>query len=387
MNKQNILFFHQSAELYGSDKTLLYLVKDLKESSKYNPIVVLPDEGELTAVLNELNITYITTPVLKLSRGMFQASELFKLPFKIVKSIKYINKQLQGKEIALIHSNTLAVLLGSFYAKLRGIPHVWHVHEIIEHPKFAKFIYPKLVNGFSKKVIFNSVASQNSMCHSSASLKMKSHVVWNGISRNLEISSLEEITILKRRYNINPNNIVIGLVGRISRWKGHELLLDAFNDLSKEFPNINLIFVGSIPPNQTVYKDKVDAKIKRYGLQDKCTIIPFQKEIWDLYDIFDFTVVPSTEPEPFGLVALEAMMSKKAVIGANHGGLKEIISHNETGLLFEPKNKEALKKCLKVLIRDNHERDRMALNGYKIAMTHFSKNKYVSNIIEIYEKL
>jgi len=387
MKKQNILFFHQSAELYGSDKTLLYLVKDLKQNSPYNPIVVLPNKGALTMVFDELDITYIITPIFKLSRGMFKAKELIKLPFQIAKSVNQLNKQLKGKEIAIVHSNTLAVLLGSFYAKFKGIPHVWHVHEIIEHPKFAKAIYPKLVNALSKKVIFNSIASQNSMCVSNVGLKQKSHVVWNGIRRNSEISASQKIAATKKSYGISPDNIVMGLVGRISRWKGHELLLDAFYDLTKEFPNISLVFVGSIPPNQSVYKDKVEAKIKDFGIPDRCTIIPFQKDIWDLYDMFDFTVVPSTEPEPFGLVALEAMMSKKAVIGANHGGLKEIINHNETGLLFEPNNKEDLKGCLRHLITHAEERQRLALNGYENAMTQFSEKNYVSNIVNIYEKL
>ncbi|MFH6767363.1 glycosyltransferase family 4 protein [Gaetbulibacter aquiaggeris] len=385
--KKSILFFHQSAELYGSDKTLLYLVKDLKENSDYNPIVVLPNEGDLTGALNDLNISYITTPVLKLSRGMFRIKAFLKLPFQIIKSIKYINRQIEGKEIVLIHSNTLAVLLGAIFAKIKGINHIWHIHEIIEHPHLAKIIYPRLVNVFSKTVIFNSVASQNSMCKSNVSLMKKSHVVWNGINRNTEILCTEKIAQIKRGYNINPDNLVIGLVGRISRWKGHELLLEAFNDLADEFSNISLIFVGSIPPNQSIYKDKLETKIKDFNLQDKCLIIPFQKDIWNLYDIFDFTVVPSTEPEPFGLVSLEAMVSKKAVIGANHGGLKEIIKHNETGLLFEPNNKEDLKLNLRVLITDIKKRNKIAEKGYLNAMNNFSEKKYVSNIISLYETL
>ena len=385
--KKSILFFHQSAELYGSDKTLLYLVKHLKENSQYNPIVVLPNEGELTLILNELNIIYIITPVFKLSRGMFHILELFKMPFQVIKSINYISKQVKGMEIALIHSNTLAVLLGGIYARVKGVPHVWHIHEIIEHPRFAKFIYPKLVNSFSKTAIFNSVASQNSMCKSNASLIGKSHVVWNGISRKTEILSAEKIVEIKNLYNIDRDNIIIGLVGRISRWKGHELLLEAFNDLADEFSNVSLIFVGSIPPNQSIYKDNLETKIKDFNLQDKCLIIPFQKDIWNLYDIFDFTVVPSTEPEPFGLVSLEAMVSKKAVIGANHGGLKEIIKHNETGLLFEPNNKEDLKLNLRVLITDIKKRNEIAEKGYLNAMNNFSEKKYVSNIISLYETL
>jgi glycosyltransferase involved in cell wall biosynthesis len=347
----------------------------------------LPGEGQLTLALKELNITCFVTPVIKLSRGMFHFKELFKLPFQIIKSIKYINKELEGFEISFIYSNTLAVLLGGFYAKVKGIKHIWHIHEIIEHPKAAKLLYPKLVNTFSKMAIFNSVASQDSLCKSHLKLREKSHVVWNGIHRNSKISSLEKLTKLRKQFSLIPNNLVIGLVGRISRWKGHELLLDAFNDITQEFNNISLVFVGSAPPNQTFYRDKLEMKIKNYGLEDKCIIIPFQKGIWDLYDIFDFTVVPSTEPEPFGLVALEAMVSKKAVIGANHGGLKEIISHNKSGLLFEPNSKEDLKLCIRTLIIDSEKRNELAQNGYLNAITNFSDKKYASNIINLFDKL
>ena len=62
---------------------------------------------------------------------------------------------------------------------------------------------------------------------------------------------------------------------------------------------------------------------------------PTKNEIWNYYDVLDISVVPSTEPEPFGLVATESMLSMKPVVAANHGGLSEIIVNNETGFFFE----------------------------------------------------
>ena len=60
---KNILFIHQSAELYGSDKTLLLLLKYL-DKSKYNPLVVLPNEGPLKQELEKENILVVIAPVL-----------------------------------------------------------------------------------------------------------------------------------------------------------------------------------------------------------------------------------------------------------------------------------------------------------------------------------
>lgn len=63
-------------------------------------------------------------------------------------------------------------------------------------------------------------------------------------------------------------------------------------------------------------------------------------------------VVPSTEPEPFGMVAIEAMLASKPVVAANHSGLTEIVIHNETGFLVELNNIIALKEALEKLINN-----------------------------------
>ena len=112
---KNILFIHQSAELYGSDKTLLYLVVNL-DKKKFFPIVIIPNEGPLKTELEKENIKVIIAPVLKLYRKMFTPSNLFKFGkdyFKGTKTIKAIKKE---HKIDFIYSNTLAVLLGFFYS-------------------------------------------------------------------------------------------------------------------------------------------------------------------------------------------------------------------------------------------------------------------------------
>ena len=96
----NILFIHQSAELYGSDKTLLYLVANL-DKNKFFPIVILPNEGPLKVELEKENVKVIIAPVLKLYRKMFTPSNLLKFfndYFKGTKTIKAI-KNLYYKSI------------------------------------------------------------------------------------------------------------------------------------------------------------------------------------------------------------------------------------------------------------------------------------------------
>jgi hypothetical protein len=67
---KSILFIHQSAELYGSDKTMLYFLSEL-DKTKYFPVIVLPFDGPLKVELEKKNIKVVIAPVLKLYRKMF----------------------------------------------------------------------------------------------------------------------------------------------------------------------------------------------------------------------------------------------------------------------------------------------------------------------------
>jgi len=94
-------------------------------------------------------------------------------------------------------------------------------------------------------------------------------------------------------------------------------------------------------------------------------------------------VVPSTEPEPFGMVAIETMLASKPVVAANHGGLTEIVIHNETGFLVELNNIIALKEALEKLINNLELRISFGKNGLQRAKENFSIQNYVTKIEDI----
>jgi len=187
--------------------------------------------------------------------------------------------------------------------------------------------------------------------------------------------------------NLASDAIVIGIVGRISRWKGQLLLLEAFEKLQKENANVYLLIIGSPPSGQEHYLSDLKNKIVSKGLEGKVQIHPFSPEIWKYWSSIDIAVVPSTEPEPFGLVAIEAMLMGKPVIAAAHGGLIEIIEHNTTGLLFEPNSVNMLYRSLKSLTDYATLRGTLAWNGQDSVLNRFMIDKYVLNFVELYQKV
>lgn len=385
---KNILFIHQSADLYGSDKTLLYLVDAIKND--FNPIVVLPVEGPLLEELKKINVEVIINPVIKVSRQLFASFQIIKLPFLIYFTVKSLHKKLGNRKIDIIHSNTLAVFLGAFYSYIYNIKHIWHVHEIIAHPKIVSKMYPHLVNFFSNYVIFNSKASFEHLVEGKPKLKIKSQVIYNGLDRNESfISETEQQTLKTTFFNsIEPSTLILGLVGRINRHKGQHLLLNAFEELIKDkFKNIKLLFIGSTVTGQEYLLEDLKHAIIKKEIENHVTIIDFQKDLWRYYDCMDIVMVPTTDPEPFGLVAVEGMLSKKPIIAASHGGLKEIIVHNETGLLFEPNNKQALKAAIETLITTPELIPLYGNHGYIRAREEFSLLNYTNNFKSLYHSI
>lgn len=384
---KNILFIHQSAELYGSDKTLLLLLKNL-DKNKFKPIVLLPFDGPLKEALENENIEVVIAPVLKLYRKLFTPKNIFGF-FKDIKvAFKIVNELHKKYQFTLIYSNTLAVLFGIMFAWKNNIKHLWHVHEIIEKPSLFKKAFVGLLSLKSNThIVYNSHATKV-FWEVNKSIIHKGAVIWNGIETNIPESSTSELSeIRKKLFLIQPNEIVLALVGRISRWKGQMILLDAFNNLVQKNDNIKLVFVGAPPPNQEKFQEDLEDRISSFKLNDKVLIIPFQNEIHKIWQAIDIAVVPSTEPEPFGMVAIEAMLAHKPIVGSNHGGLTEIIENNATGFLVTPNSVQDLVIALEKLIQNEFLRKEMGEKGYLRVTTAFSVEQYVDSFEKFFEKI
>ena len=384
---KNILFIHQSAELYGSDKTLLLLLKNL-DKNKFKPIVLLPFDGPLKEALENENIEVVIAPVLKLYRKLFTPKNLIGFFKDIKTAFKIVNELHKKYQFTLIYSNTLAVLLGIMFAWKNNIKHLWHVHEIIEKPSLFKKAFVGLLSLKSNThIVYNSQATKF-FWELNKSIINKGVVIWNGIEINTPESSTSELfDIRKNLFLAQPNEIILALVGRISRWKGQMILLDAFNNLVQKNENIKLVFVGAPPPNQEKFQEDLEDRISSFKLNDKVLIIPFQNEIHKIWQAIDIAVVPSTEPEPFGMVAIEAMLAHKPIVGSNHGGLTEIIENNATGFLVTPNSVQDLVIALEKLIQNELLRKEMGEKGYLRVTTAFSVEQYVDSFEKFFEKI
>lgn len=383
-----VLLVHQSAEMYGSDKVLLFLAQGLLKNNAFVPVVVLPETGPLYTALTAAGVEVHVSPVAKISRSAMTPVGLIKLTWQTLKAVRGLDQVVRGRPVAVVHSNTLAVLSGAAWALLRRKQHLWHVHEIILKPKLVSRIFPYLVRLLSDKVMSNSTLTEKWLLSEQPTLASQSVVAFNGLPA-IEQRSASAVLRFRSSVGAGADDIVITLAGRLNKWKGQELLLAAATELKRRgrAEALRVVIVGGPAPGLESLPVELKARAVTGGIDGFCTFVEFVEDIWPVWFGSDIAVVPSTEPEPFGMVAIEAMAAGVPVIAAAHGGLLDIVVHGETGLLFTPCNALSLADAIETLARDATLRKSLGGAGKLRQKSFFSVDSQVALTEKTYTEM
>lgn len=380
----NIVFLHSSSELYGSDRSLLNLVKNL-DKDKFNITVILPEDGPLVDKINSFdNVEVIINELAVLRRKNLSLSGMSKYFIELMRSIKFINNLIKEKSIDIVYTNTSVIFVGGISAKICKVKSVWHIREIIKS-KYERFIVSKIVNIFSDYIIANSKATAEAISKN----KDKVKVVYNAIDieKNSGLEDIDEVykevaaTIVK-----SNNKIKIGMAGRINRWKGQKLFVDMAKLVSEENDNVEFLIAGDVYKGEDYILDDLKGYILESGVKDKIGLLGQVDNMSNFYKKLDIFVLPSIQPEPFGLVVIEAMNNKLPVVATNHGGPVEIIDNNIDGFLVDYKDAREMAQVVNKLIKDKELRNYIATNAEKKVKEKFNVSRYVDEISYILEE-
>jgi len=172
-----------------------------------------------------------------------------------------------------------------------------------------------------------------------------------------------------------PNGKVILSVGRWAaneRYKGADLLIEAFAALAKEFPDAHLVLVGQgddLTRLQDLARQSGEAQRIHFLTQLS------RRELAACYARAELFALPSTG-EGFGLVFLEAMAFEKAVIGAPFGGIPDIIDDGKNGILVDPRNLASLAGALRTLLSNDELRREMGKRAGEIVRSRYGFDRF-----------
>ncbi len=213
-------------------------------------------------------------------------------------------------------------------------------------------------------------------------IRPKTRVLYLGANESKTLNN-EQIKEFKEELKVE-DSFMVGLIGRINEFKGQHLLIEAMKLLKAKELTIKAYIVGHTMSEE--YLEELKQRVIDYKLEEQVSFIGFTKEPAKFMQACD-VVLMTSKNETFGLVIIEAMRNKTAVIGSNSGGVLEIIDDEETGLLFKSGNSKDLALKIEKLYKDEVLRERVAQAGQKKAEEFFNNRKQFDKLNEFFSKL
>ena len=217
-------------------------------------------------------------------------------------------------------------------------------------------------------------------------------VIFRGINLdyyNRQNISESRLTKLALEWKLEQSKPIILLPGRLTRWKGQEIFIEALNILLEDHhqSNFQAIILGS-DQGRNVYSKKLLSLVERYQLKNKIKFISFCKEMPLAYALSDLIVSSSIEPEAFGRVAVEAQAMTKVIIASDIGGSNETILKEKSGFLFKSGDPRELAKVLnRSLELDKEALYSIGNEGRKNVTRKFDVDKMCQTTFTEYKKL
>ena len=222
--------------------------------------------------------------------------------------------------------------------------------------------------------------------------KKKFLVIFRGINVDYYDPSTKLDTDEKKlleKWKINKDKKIILVPGRLTSWKGQELLIEAINLVKIElgYEAFHVVILGN-DQGRSLYKKKLIRMTEQYRLKNQIKFIDHCKDMALAYKISDIVISPSIEPEAFGRVAVEAQSMEKLIIASNIGGSNETIINEKTGFLFDSGNAKSLsEKIIRAITMDETSINLIGKEGRKNIIKKFNVEKMCFSTYSEYKRL
>lgn len=396
-----VLFLDNSSTFGGAIVSLKHLVQGLAERG-VQPIVVsghpshrladaFPNARTIsidvqvprrhpTALLGRMRQTPPRSDVLE-QIGLRLGAVDWHLRRTLPSALQYL-KIGKNKNVDLVHLNNIleGQLDGMLAAKLLGVPCVAHARGF----QSSGVLLRSALHGIDRHIAISRAIGRN--LEQIGASPEKISIVPDGIDIG-QFSCPRDDGTLRRELGIPPDVPAFGLFGRIMRWKGtREFVLAAIRVLRTR-PAARALVVGDVSDGDRSYFEEVRRVAEESGVADRILFTGYRDDIPALMHALDVVVHSSIEPEPFGMVIVEAMAAGTPVVAADRGGPVDIVEPGTTGLLVDPRDPEQLASGIEALIDAPERAQKMGRTGQKRARELFDRDRYAERVLSVYSEV
>lgn len=318
----------------GGEQMLLHLLRE-GQGQGIRWHVVFLESGEMSAQVLALGVG---VDVLEAGR-MRETHKLLSTSQKIAQIARS-----KGASLILGWMET-AHVYGSIASAISKIPAAWYQLDVLHHPT----ILDKIISALPAKFIM-TLSQEGALKQQKLSHKTPIVLVHPGADlKKFSPALLPTTENAKKQLGLPENKKIIGIVGRLQRWKGMHNLIDAMFIVKKRHLDAIAVIVGGRHAFEEEYEDYLKEKIRDLDLDETVLMVGFQSDVplWmQSLDIF----VHASDQEPFGIVIIEAFALGKSVIATDKGGPLEIITPEVDGILTPYGDINALADAISTLL-------------------------------------
>ena len=309
-----------------------------------------------------------------------------KNPITMYRNTNRLVDIIQKYNVDIVHARSRAPAWSAYAASIdTGRPFVTTFHNAYGDKNALKRMYNAIMARGERVIAISNFVGDHAASTYNVS-REKLRVIARGVDTdrfNPSAVGKERIETLRKAWQLPANAPVIMLPGRLSRWKGHLVLIEALKRLSRSDVICLIIGAGS-----SRYRKEVEEAIYRANLDTAVRLIDDCRDMPAGYMLADIVVSPSTRPEGFGRVIAEAQAMGKPVIATDHGGARETVIPNQTGWLIPPHDATALANAInKVLSLSSEEREKLAKQATSHIRTNFTTAQMTEKTLAVYEEV
>jgi len=339
--------------------------------------VVISAGGVLVRELERMDIVHVRLPVQT------------KNPLKILRNVKAIEGVIRQYKVELVHARSRAPAWSArMAARNCGVPFVTTFHGTYNLGPFGIKRPYNAVMAMGDRVIAisNFIARHVQERYKTPSEKIR--IIHRGVDTSkFDTASVspERMIKLATEWRLPEDMPVFMLPGRLTRWKGQHVVLDALEKMGRQ--DVRCLLVGS-DQGRKKYHASLKRAIEQKGLQGVVHIVNGCNDMAAAYLLSDFVLSASTDPEAFGRVIVEAQAMGRPVIASRHGGALETVIPGETGWLVAPSDGKDLARAMEVALATTHEeRERMAKVCITQAREVYSREKMCRKTLDVYAEV
>jgi glycosyltransferase involved in cell wall biosynthesis len=401
-----LVFLSPSGQMGGAEAALLNLLASLREAEpEWQLHLIVSADGPLTAKAQALGVATTVLPFPDSLARLGDASanfpaanangrfgllrQLFFANPGIAAYVRRLRKLLRRLQPDVVHTNGFKMHLLGALAKPRAVPLVWHVHDYVQ----TRPLMTSLMKLFSKRcelAVVNSDSVGRDLREACGNA-LQIQTVYNGV--DLQVFSpcgeLLDMDALAGFSPAGPEVIRVGMLATLARWKGHEVFLRALSLIPADLPLRGYISGDALYQTDGSQTSLAELKTfaQRLGVAERVGFTGFLAMPAAAMRSLDIVVHASTQPEPFGLVIVEAMACGRAVIASEAGGATELIQSGFNALGHTPGDAEQLAARIMQFARDPQLRERLGAAGRATVKERFNRTRMAAELVPIYESL